>query len=52
MQAQSKERSEVGGQGTVKDMNQEIKSFRDLRIWQGGMGLVEKVYSLTKLFPI
>ncbi len=28
-----------------------IKSFRDLRVWQAGMDLVEEVYLLTQLFP-
>ena len=29
----------------------EIKSFRDLRVWQSAMDLVEKVYLLTQTFP-
>lgn len=29
----------------------EIKSFRDLRVWQEAMDLVEDVYRLTQLFP-
>ena len=29
----------------------EIKNFRDLRVWQAGMDLVERVYKLTKAFP-
>ncbi len=28
-----------------------INSFRDLRVWQAGMELVEQVYGLTNLFP-
>ena len=28
-----------------------INSFRDLRVWQGGMDLVEDVYRLTQRFP-
>jgi four helix bundle protein len=28
-----------------------IKSFRDLRVWQVGMELVEHVYLLTQTFP-
>ena len=28
-----------------------LHSFRDLRVWQGGMDLVEGVYCLTKAFP-
>jgi four helix bundle protein len=28
-----------------------IKSFRDLRVWQVGMKLVEQVYVLTRAFP-
>lgn len=28
-----------------------IKSFRDLRVWQIGMELVERVYLLTQPFP-
>jgi four helix bundle protein len=28
-----------------------IKSFRDLRVWQMGMDLVEQVYRLTRSFP-
>src|SRR5882762_9854107 len=27
------------------------KGFRDLRVWQGGMELVEEVYRLTRGFP-
>ncbi|MBN1975621.1 MAG: four helix bundle protein [Sedimentisphaerales bacterium] len=28
-----------------------IKSFRDLKIWQRGIQLVEEIYSLSKSFP-
>jgi four helix bundle protein len=28
-----------------------INSFRDLRVWQAGMELVEQVYLLTQTFP-
>jgi four helix bundle protein len=28
-----------------------IKSYRDLRVWQLGMDLVEQVYGLTREFP-
>lgn len=28
-----------------------IKSFRDLRVWQQGMELVEQIYVLTRSFP-
>jgi four helix bundle protein len=28
-----------------------INSFRDLRVWQAGMDLVEEVYLLTQTFP-
>ncbi|HEX8847045.1 MAG TPA: four helix bundle protein [Pyrinomonadaceae bacterium] len=28
-----------------------INSFRDLRVWQAGMELVEQVYLLTQAFP-
>jgi four helix bundle protein len=29
----------------------EIKSFRDLRVWQAGMDLTVQVYALTRGFP-
>ena len=29
----------------------EIKSFKDLKIWQKGMDIAEKSYFLTKFFP-
>ena len=28
-----------------------VKSFRDLRVWQAAMHLVEKIYRLTQTFP-
>ena len=28
-----------------------MKSFRELRVWQAAMNLVEKIYRLTRLFP-
>lgn len=28
-----------------------INSFRDLRVWQAGIDLVEKIYQLTQSFP-
>jgi four helix bundle protein len=28
-----------------------IQSYRDLRVWQAGMDLVENVYRMTKAFP-
>jgi len=28
-----------------------INSFRDLRVWQAGMDLVEQIYQLTQSFP-
>lgn len=32
-------------------MSAQIKSFRDLVVWQKSMNLVERVYSITKQFP-
>jgi four helix bundle protein len=29
-----------------------VNSFRDLRVWQAGMDLVERVYRLTEAFPV
>jgi four helix bundle protein len=29
----------------------EIKSHKDLKVWQEGMDLVVEIYNLTKLFP-
>jgi four helix bundle protein len=31
--------------------NMTINNFRDLRVWQLGMDLVEQVYHLTQVFP-
>jgi len=28
-----------------------MKSFRELRVWQAAMNLVEKIYSITRRFP-
>ena len=28
-----------------------IESFRDLRVWQAGMEVVESIYRLTRVFP-
>ncbi|MBC8204288.1 MAG: four helix bundle protein [FCB group bacterium] len=28
-----------------------IKNFKDLRIWENGMEIVEKIYKLTETFP-
>jgi four helix bundle protein len=28
-----------------------INNFRELRVWQAGMDLVEQIYRLTQLFP-
>lgn len=28
-----------------------MKSFRELRVWQAAMNLVEKIYRLTRTFP-
>jgi len=32
-------------------MGSEIKSYRDLIVWQKSMALVTDIYTLTKLFP-
>ena len=32
-------------------MEEKIKSFKDLRIWQKGMEIVTDIYTLTKKFP-
>jgi four helix bundle protein len=37
--------------GVGVDPSPAIKSFRDLRVWQAGMTLVEHVYRLTESFP-
>ncbi len=29
----------------------QIKSFRDLRVWQGGIEIVEAIYDITRRFP-
>ena len=34
-----------------KSAMEKIKSFRDLRIWNIGMDLVEDIYTVTKSFP-
>src|SRR5207247_71823 len=34
-----------------KPTDPRINSFRDLRVWQAGMTLVEEVYRLTQAFP-
>jgi len=32
-------------------MNEEIKSYKDLIVWQKSMELVEEIYKITKYFP-
>jgi len=32
-------------------MSEKIKNFRDLKIWQKGIELVEDIYKITKGFP-
>lgn len=32
-------------------MEHAIRSFRDLRVWQKGIGLVKEVYKITQDFP-
>ena len=32
-------------------MEEKIKSFKDLRIWQKGMEIITDIYTLTKKFP-
>jgi four helix bundle protein len=32
-------------------VNEKIKNFKDLKIWQGSMAFVEAVYKFTKIFP-
>ena len=32
-------------------MEEKIKSFKDLRIWQKGIEIVTDIYTLTKKFP-
>jgi four helix bundle protein len=34
-----------------RDRAQGVRSYRELRVWQQGMSLVEQVYQLTKQFP-
>jgi four helix bundle protein len=43
-----------GGQGAgagSRAVSTRIENFRDLRVWQGGMDLVEGVYLLSASFP-
>lgn len=39
------------GVGESMKKTSKISGFRDLRVWQGGMDLVEQVYRLTREFP-
>lgn len=32
-------------------MENKIRTFRDLKVWQKGIGLVKEVYKITKSFP-
>lgn len=32
-------------------MDKKIRNFRDLKIWQLGMEIVQEVYQFTKIFP-
>jgi len=32
-------------------MNKQVESYRDLRVWQVGMDIVEACYNLTRTFP-
>jgi four helix bundle protein len=41
---------EIMGSGAGGIMT-EIKSYRDLKVWQQGMGIAEAVYALTGRFP-
>jgi four helix bundle protein len=34
-----------------ENMTEKITSFKQLKIWQKGIGIVKKVYDLTKSFP-
>ena len=34
-----------------RKMEEKIKSFKDLRIWQKGIEIVTDIYTLTKKFP-
>ena len=38
-------------EGTSATQQIKIRSYRDLRVWQAGMGLAEACYLLTKRFP-
>ena len=33
-------------------MDTQIRSFRDLVVWQKAMDLVERIYAITKQFPV
>lgn len=37
--------------GGEKGMNMQVKSYKDLIVWQKAMDLVEMVYPVTKAFP-
>ena len=39
------------GAGILWTNIMEIKSFRDLRVWQAGLDMVMEVYGLTQRFP-
>jgi four helix bundle protein len=39
------------GYNPVKLRRPNMKSFKELRVWQAAMNLVEKVYVLTRRFP-
>jgi four helix bundle protein len=41
----------VSGDGKKKGGKMRVESFRDLRVWQAGMELVEEVYRVTRTFP-
>ncbi len=41
----------VRGWGLENEETMTVKSFRDLRVWQAAMDLVEKIYRLTQKFP-
>ena len=38
-------------EGTSATQQIKIRSYRDLRVWQAGIGLAEACYLLTKRFP-
>ncbi|HEY8692428.1 MAG TPA: four helix bundle protein, partial [Chloroflexota bacterium] len=44
-------RESVLGVGSRESGVGEVRSFRDLRVWQAGMDLVESSYRLTQGFP-